>query len=228
MSNQAAQKAQGMSLLTSIFALTGFILNWVAVGKCDFVRLALKYGTDADPQSFSLHFGIWSYQAWTLVTSIGGSVVFQGCWGYPEYVEFGSAMKWAQATSTIALIITLGFAFVDCLSVCTVTGRRMVSPLVQCVGYTSACIFMGLSLLILDSGVCTENDISDQFQALFPNIDFETAKCSLSTGGNCAIAATVFYFLAGASSCSASKLEKADAKVVAGTGTGLDEPLVQE
>jgi hypothetical protein len=221
------ETVQGMSLLTSIFALTGFILNWFAVGSCDFVHLALSYGNVAAPDAISLHFGIWSYQSWTVVSSLGGSVVFQGCWRYPEYIEFGEAMQWSRAASSIALIITLGFAFVDFLSVCTVTGRKIASPMVQGIGYMAACIFMGLSLLILDSDVCKNNDLSEQFQAIFPNVDFDQANCSLSTGAKCAISATVFYFLAGASSCFGSKVEKADAKK-GGERTGLSEPLVQE
>jgi hypothetical protein len=219
------QTAQGMSLLTSIFALTGFILNWFAVGTCDFVHLALTYGSSAAPDAISLHFGIWSYQAWTVVTSLGGSVVFQGCWRYPEYIEFGESMQWSRAASSIALIITLGFAFVDFLSVCTVTGRRITSPFVQCIGYMTASIFMGLSLLILNSDVCNSNDLSDQFQALFPNVAFDQASCTIARGAKCAISATVFYFLAGASSCVASRVEKSDAKK---GGTGLEEPLFQE
>lgn len=157
-------------------------------------------------------------------------MVFQGCWRYPEYAEFGEAMQWSRATSTIALIIALGFAFVDFLSVCTVSGKRIASPLVQGFGYMAASIFMGLSLLLLNSDACSSNDLSEQFQALFPNIDFETANCSISTGAKCAISGTVFYFLAGASSCFAYKVEKSDAKKGGGARAqdGLDEPLVQE
>lgn len=220
------ETVQGMSLLTSIFALTGFILNWFAVGTCDFVHLALSYGNTAAPDAISLHFGIWSYQAWTVVSSLGGSVVFQGCWRYPEYIKFDDAMQWSRAASSIALIITLGFAFVDFLSVCTVTGRKIASPMVQGIGYMTASIFMGLSLLILDSDVCESNDLSEQFQAVFPNVDFNQANCSLARGAKCAISATVFYFLAGATSCYGSKVEKTDAKK-AGERTGLNEPLVQ-
>jgi hypothetical protein len=199
-------------MMARIFALTGFILNWFAVGTCDFVHLALTYGSSAAPDAISLHFGIWSYQAWTVVTSLGGSVVFQGCWRYPEYNEFGESMQWSRAASSIALIITLEFEFADFLSVCTVTGRRITSPFVQCIGYMTASIFMGLSLLILNSYVCNKNDLSDQFQALFPNVAFDQASCTIARGAKCAISATVFYFLAGASYCVASRVEKFDAK----------------
>jgi hypothetical protein len=70
-SNMSAQSVAGMSLLTSIFALTGFILNWFAVGSCDFVHLSLTFGSTSAPEAISLHFGIWSYQAWTVVSSLG-------------------------------------------------------------------------------------------------------------------------------------------------------------
>lgn len=197
----------------------------------DFVHLALPFGDAAAPEAISLRFGIWSYQSWTVVSSLGGSVVFQGCWRYPEYAEFGEAMKWSRATSTIALIIALGFAFVDFLSACTINGRRIASPFVQGFGYVAASIFMGLSLLLLDSDVCNkDNDISEQFQALFPNVNFDQSHCSIARGAKYAISATVFYFLAGASSCYASKVVKDDVKKGgdARTEGGLDEPLVQE
>ena len=143
-------------------------------------------------------------------------------------MEFGDAMQWSRATSSIALIIALGFAFVDFLSVCTVNGRRIASPFVQGFGYVAASVFMGLSLLLLDSGVCKDNDLSEQFQALFPNVDFNQAHCSISRGAKCAISATVFYFLAGASSCFASRVAKTDARSGERTEGGLTEPLVQE
>ena len=200
-----------MPLLTFTFALTGFILNWFSIVNCDFVRLTLTYHSADDLEAFALHYGIWSRQAWNTVSVLGGVVVFQGCSGYSEHTDFGPAIKWSQATSSIALILTLGLASIDILF--TVSGRRINSPIFQCVGYVTASISMGLSLLIFKSNVCTENTMTDQFQGLFPRIDFDIAGCSLSGGSNCAIAATVIYFFAGVSCCAERGEENAGAQV---------------
>lgn len=215
-------------LLTSLFALTAFILNWFAACGCTFVTLALAYGNPSDPSSLDLHFGIWFYQAWTVVSSLGGSVVFKGCWGYPDYVELDGYMKSARAFSTMALIVGAGFMFADAIASCTAAntgGRRAASASSQGVGYMVACLFCGLSLLLLQSEVCTDNDLSEQFKAIFPNMSFDTAACGIATGAKCAISATVFYFLASVSSLYAYKLEQAVTPI---RSEGLDEPLVQE
>lgn len=205
-----APKVKGVSLLTFTLALTGFILNWFSIMNCDFVRLNLTYGSADDLETFALHYGIWSHQAWNSASDLDGTVVLQGCSGYANHADFGSATKWLQATSSMALILTLGLASIHILS--TVSGRRIASPFFQCAGYITASISMGLTLLILNSTVCTENAVTDQFQGLFPHIDFDIAGCSLSTGSNCAIAATVFYFFAGASCFAECKEENAGAQ----------------
>lgn len=223
----STQSVQGLSLLSSVFALVAFVLNWIALAGCNFVNLAVTFGNSSDPSSFSLHFGIWFYQTWTLVASLGGSVVFEGCWRYPEYVDFDSYMKSARAFSSMALIVGAGFMLADFISVCTSSqtgNRRVVSPSIQGVGYVLASIFCGLSLLMLDSDICHDNNLVGQFTSLFPNIDMIASNCGISTGAKCAISATVFYFLAGASSCYTAKVEKS---VLSGTEAGgVTEPLV--
>lgn len=224
---QIPLSAQGLSLLSSIFALVAFVLNWVAVAGCNFVNLAITFGSSSEPSSFSLHFGIWFYQTWTLVASLGGSVVFEGCWRYPDYVQFDAYMKSARAFSVMALIVGAGFMIADFISACTSSqtgGKRVASPSIQGVGYILASIFCGLSLLILDSDICQDNNLVGQFTSLFPDVNMITANCGISTGAKCAISAAVFYFMAGASSCYASKAEKSDD--LAAEAGGVTEPLV--
>ncbi|KAL3790150.1 hypothetical protein HJC23_009587 [Cyclotella cryptica] len=221
------QKIQSLSLLSSVCALVAFILNWIAVAGCSFVRLAVTFGNSSDPSSFSLRFGIWFYQAWTVVASLGGSAVFQGCWRYPDYVEFDSYMKSARAFSVMALIVGAGFMFADFISACTSSqtgGRRVASPSIQGVGYILASIFCALSLLILDSDICHDNNLVGQFTSLFPNVSMIATNCHISTGAKCAISASVFYFLAGASSCYVSKVEKSEVAVT--EAGGVTEPLI--
>jgi hypothetical protein len=55
----------------------------------------------------------------------------------------------------------------------------------------------GLCLLFLKSDACGNNPIVD----LFPQLDLISVSCDLSWGANCTIAATVLWFVAGASMC---------------------------
>jgi hypothetical protein len=51
--------------------------------------------------------------------------------------------------------------------------------------------------LFLKSDACGNNPIVD----LFPQLDLVSVSCDLSWGANCTIAATVLWFVAGASMC---------------------------
>ena len=60
------------------------------------------------------------------------------------------------------------------------------------------CLFQGLVFLVFKSELCD----GDMFRG-----------CSLGVGGKCGISATVFWFLAGISSCAAGKKEDDNAPV---------------
>ena len=51
-----------------------------------------------------MQFGIWSYQFWTIATSVGGSVIFETCHRYPSSVEVDSNWKAARAFGTCKCI----------------------------------------------------------------------------------------------------------------------------
>jgi len=54
-------------------------------------------------------FGIWSYQFWTIATSVGGSVIFETCHRYPSSVDIDGAWKAARAFSTCEFALSLLF-----------------------------------------------------------------------------------------------------------------------
>jgi putative copper export protein len=57
-----------------------------------------------------------------------------------------------------------------------------------------ACLFQGFTLLIFQSNICQKGF----FAVYFPGADLSAVKsvsCSLDTGSNLAVSATVFYFL---------------------------------
>jgi hypothetical protein len=98
----------------------------------------------------------------------------------------------AQASSFIANIFGGVAFFTLCLSVCCPISQARIRVL-SC-AFFIACLFPGLTLLIFQSNVCKK----DFFASYFPNADttvVESVKCSLDTGSNLAVSATVFYFI---------------------------------
>jgi hypothetical protein len=199
-----------LSLISSLCIGIAFILNWCSAAQCNFLNLVSTYGNNTVPDSVSLHFGVWNYEAWTVVSSGSESVIFQGCEYYPEYIEIDSKWKAARAFSVIALLLGVGMIFVELYSVCNIyakNGRRF-SPLTVG-GYFACSLCSGLTLLMLGtSDLCKSNELSDQLASLFPNTNMKVSSCDLSTSGKCAIAATVLWWLAaGAASIRASRLD---------------------
>jgi hypothetical protein len=191
---------------------------------CTFLEQVLSYGNSAVPESISLHFGLFSYQTWTVLSSLQGAVIFQGCWRYPDYVEIDSEWKAARAFAIIALIFGFAFLFLEMFAACqgSTRGGKRVAPS-SGTGFLFCSLSSGLTLLFLGSDICKENTLTESLEAVFPNINMDVAKCGISTGANCTIAATILWFLAGIASCHAMKVEnEIDTK---NAGNGLQEPL---
>ena len=84
------------------------------------------------------------------------------------------------------------------------------------------CLSSGLILLVLDSVLCKDNILL----AEFGKGDFND-QCELSTGANCVISATVFWFAAALCSLMASR-SKSDDDLDELVENGTTEPLIQE
>mmetsp|Transcript_15814 Transcript_15814/g.26989 ORF Transcript_15814/g.26989 Transcript_15814/m.26989 type:complete len:224 (+) Transcript_15814:39-710(+) len=184
------------SIITSIFAATAFLLAWAAEFNCAFLSFTSDTSTFSQP--ITVHFGIWSYQFWTVATSTGGSVIFETCHRYPGDVEVDGSWKAARAFSTLTLIFGGVFLLINLIASC-IHPTRNTSPL-ESTAFLLASIFQGLSLLLLNSSLCKNNAIlytlqSDMSKLGNPAIEFPET-CSLSMGANCAIAAIVFWALA--------------------------------
>lgn len=181
-----------------------------------------------DPNEVSLNFGIWSYMSWTVVSSIGGSVVFQGCWSYPDHVAIDSDWKAARAFSVMACIFGFAFLFSELFSACSYRGGRRVAP-ASGVGYLFCSLCTGLTLLLLGSDLCNENELTRELESVFPNIEMSVASCGISTGAKCAISAAVLWFVAGAASIQALRVESADLKEEERAAVGdVTSPLVND
>jgi hypothetical protein len=186
--------------------------------------LVLTYNhNNAAPDTFDLHFGLWSYQTWS---SVSNSAIIEGCRFYPDYVEIDSQWKAARSFSIMALVLGAGIVMAKVISMCKKdVGEIRVSP------FTGATIllcslFSSLSLLFLGSDVCKDNQLSEEFFKSFPDIDMSLLGCSISTGANCIIASTTLYFVAGAAAIRAYKIgDDADNDIIDSSTVSI-EPLL--
>lgn len=207
------------SIITSILAATAFLLNWASAFGCNFVSFTSTAGFT---QPVSVNFGIWSYQFWTIATSVGGSVIFETCHKYPADVAIDSDWRAARAFSILAIIFGGLYLFTNLIMGCIAPVRaasRTEGPAFLC-----ASIFQGLSLLLLNSSVCNDNTLLKQLQNDAEDMgnlgmNFQDT-CSMATGGKCAIAATVIYFAAALTSHMAVVAEEK------GEAEGIAEPLI--
>jgi hypothetical protein len=109
--------------------------------------------------------------------------------------DLGSKMDAARGLGTTALVLGFCIWIFYLVAVCVRFGPtpfKLIGGL--CI---LTCLFQGLVFLVFKSEVCNG----------------ENRGCSLGVGGKCGISATVFWFLAGISSCAAGKKEDGDAPV---------------
>lgn len=210
------------SILTSILAAVAFLLAWSVEFGCSFLSFTTTSGFN---EPVTVKFGIWSYQFWTVATSVGGSVIFETCHSYPSDVAVDGNWKAARAFSTLTLIIGGGFLLRNLITGCVAPLRRASQS--EPPAFLLAAIFQGLSLLLLNSTLCTNNQLLVRLQSEAEKIgnadmDFPDT-CSVSVGANCAIAAVVFWFLAALTSSMATVAEKRDAS---GGGAVITESLL--
>jgi hypothetical protein len=99
-------------------------------------------------------------------------------------ISVGNPFHAARALGIVAIITGMVVVVLYAVAVCI----RVPNTLFAGLGVISilTCLFQGLVLLVFKSDVC----------------DF---GCSLDTGGKCAVAATVFWFVTGVSSCVAGR-----------------------
>jgi len=195
------------SIFASTFAAAAFILCWAAGFGCEFISFT---STSGFSQPVTFKFGIWTGQFWSLATTTGGSYIFETCHRYSG-VEIDPSWRAARVFSLMALGFGGIFLFSNVIS-------SYVSPLrntsrFEAYGFVLACIFQGLSLLLLNSALCKDNILIQQIQvdevAVLgrAGVDFPDT-CSLGRGANCAIAAAVFWCLAALISSMATLVEK--------------------
>lgn len=181
------------SLLPGIIAAFAFIVSLFAGVYCKFISFA---STDGGDSPVTLYFGIWYYQGWTVVqNNVQGTMILETCINYPDGTNFDSKWRSAMAFSTMALVIGGVVTFWALLAGCLYPSRGTYKA--GGGAYMLCCLFQGLSLLLLDSNACHNNNLITSLQTQMPdaNLTFQSS-CSMTTGANCAIAGTVLWFLA--------------------------------
>ena len=188
-----------LSLLPAVFATAAFVLAWFGGIWCKFLSFtSLDDATgNGPPQPITLNFGIWYFQWYEVVdTAVQGTVILESCVAYPDSVAIDSKWKSARAFSTMALILGGVATFWSLLAGCLYPSKRTYR--LGGMTYLLSCLFQGLSLLLLDSNACHDNDMLALLQQQMPEINLLfPSSCSMAQGAKCTIAATVFWFVAG-------------------------------
>lgn len=135
-------------------------------------------------------------------------------------IAMDSKWKAARAFDVIVLIGGLIYVILGAVSACTPSGKVERPHAIVGVCLLLLCLFSGLTLLALDSTLCKDNILLGELGRIVFN-----DQCELSTGANCFISATVFWFVAALCTLLASRSKNDDE--VEGGGT-LEEPLIHE
>ena len=101
-----------------------------------------------------------------------------------------SYWRCARAFSTMAIIIGGVITFWALLGPCFHAGKGSYKT--GGMAYMLCCLFMGLSLLLLNSNACHDNNLMTTVVEQTPNVNLSfPSSCSMGPGAKCTIAATV-------------------------------------
>lgn len=205
------------SIITSTFAAAAFILCLAATFSCEFISFSSSSGFETP---VTVNFGIWSYQFWNVAIptsegTTGRSVIFETCHRYgSEDADVDGYWKAARAFSVLTLIFGGISLFANLISSCILSPSLRNTSGLEGPAFLLACIFSGLTFLLLHSDLCQNqtNALLQQTHDEMSNLGndemaFEDT-CVLASGGKCAIAATVCWFMASLTSCLADVAER--------------------
>ena len=187
-----------------MFAVVAFFLAWMGTLGCQFIQFDLKTTSNyTTKDTINVHFGIWYRQSVELYnyTQSGGGGYYQvsTCTGYSDDFDTDTSWVAARAFSTLVLIlggIALLIRLVTCCC-CMIDKQSENVPRVNGIIYLLVTLFQGLTLLILSSKLCQNNDDITKMENSNVIIYSFPDKCNLSRGAKCIISATVLWFFAG-------------------------------
>eukprot|EP00985_Skeletonema_marinoi_P013673 scaffold6831_cov144-Skeletonema_marinoi.AAC.1 len=227
------------SALPSVFAVIAFFLAWIGSLGCEFVQFTLlpttNYNNNATQNPITVHFGIWyrqSVEFYNYSDSNGGGGYYKvsTCTGYSDdNINIDPSWMAARAFSILVLILG-GIALLLALATCCCANHVHVTNINRFNGgiYLLVTLFQGLTLIILSSKLCQNNDdirqVMGQENVMYSFPD----ECNLSEGAKCIISATAFWFLAGILSCTSFRAgrKKMGASLVNTDTPSSVEPLL--
>mmetsp|Transcript_3714 Transcript_3714/g.8190 ORF Transcript_3714/g.8190 Transcript_3714/m.8190 type:complete len:223 (+) Transcript_3714:150-818(+) len=214
----AQPKSAYLSLITSVFFTTAFILMWVGSIRCNFIKFTDVSGTS---EPITREFGLWYYQFWSLIVNTDGNFIVKTCNSYPDSITLDGAWKAARAFCILTLIFAIVILTIKVIISCSFDpetalggGGYWVTALYFVTG-----ICQGLVLLFLSSKACNDNPLVAWKDVVFPD------KCAISTGAQCCISAMVFWLAAGATSMMEQKALKEERNVDDNNEKFLNQPL---
>lgn len=165
-------------------------LGWSIGMRVHSIRLLTTNYNTTTEDSITVHFGIWYRQSVELYnykvdSESGGYYKVSTCTGYREEINIDPSWKAARAFSI--LVLTLGgIALVLALAICCCANKKYASNINRLNGgiYLLVTIFQGLTLIILSSKLCQNNNddirqMMGQDNAIYSFQD----ECNLSEEG---------------------------------------------
>jgi hypothetical protein len=174
--------------IVSVFVAVSVILSFVANISCSAVSFysSVSGGT-------TMQFGVYlrrGMHAWEYGDEL---YISKTCINY-DGDDMNPDAKWKTAKGFAILAIVFG-SILPCVS-CFMP--KLDKPIGACI--LLVCLFQGLTLLLLDSNLCKNNnviiDLNDRIPDTFPEDKFPS-ECSRDWGYNSNIACVVFWFLTG-------------------------------
>lgn len=189
--------------LPFLFSLSAIGLLFVGT-TCHFLKFTSTddVGNPVTGESgpVSLQFGLWYYQSWKLddnsTSPVNSTVVVENCALYPPSVTVDGPWGAARGLFLTAIVLGGSLVMLDAFQGCVSTRRNKMLQF-GAAGYLVCCIVTGLSLLVLDSGLCTNNALVERANRSNDAIQFGET-CGLSTGAKSTIASTALWFAAAA------------------------------
>lgn len=167
-----------------------------------------------------MELGLWFYSFYSIVAVPAGSGVgatlyaFETCNTYEPYTPIDPTWKTAQAFAIITFIFGIFTLVSICVTSCVTNCYTDENGYPTTYGYHAPlCLFtaicQGLVLLLLGSNACNSKVLIGLGGRQTWDTTFNE-KCSLSTGANLVISATVFWFCAAVTHFMANKVNAAD------------------
>uniref|UniRef100_A0A7R9WIY7 Uncharacterized protein n=1 Tax=Pseudictyota dubia TaxID=2749911 RepID=A0A7R9WIY7_9STRA len=181
-------------LIPVVFSGCALFLSLLGNIVCQFVSFTIR--AEETARTSEIFFGIWYYKGLANVTTGNYVETIEVCKQYPSGAMFDSKWKSAMAFSIIAPVIGGVFWCWICFALCF----EMPGSLWRMIGglFVLNTVFQGLTLLYLTSNGCLDNEFTALIEGLYPEIITDDT-CSMAWGAKTAIAATVCWFVAGAS-----------------------------